>query len=302
MAAKLTLDECKKKFIGFHNRNLTIIDVFVKPRWNSKDGRYYNEKWALCKCDCGNEHSFRLSDVINDAVWSCGCLRNQAVTENIKKAREVYFDKYVYTRRGNTYIDFGNGVTQVDSHANPEIKFYVDTITWNWLKAFTWSVGSNGYVYTSSNYRPFAYHDIIIACPPGYVRDHIDRQRNNNLYQNLRVTTYRGNMINRDYSQIDASGNVKIAGVSFVENRWRVNIRTKERPLYEFYYTQEEAIQRRKELEQEYHIIEEVVPIPRLILSDGSLNYLNFRFDWYPKAYDAIWEFLGIKLVPFLNP
>lgn len=295
MGKRFSLEELKKRYIGFHNRKLTVLDIFEKPKWDSRYGKYYMERWAHCKCDCGNERDFRLSIVIHDDVWSCGCLRDQAAKRNAELARKVLFDKYVYNRRGNTYMMLDNGVVQVDSHSNPDIKFYVDNETWEWFKFFTWSVSRNGYVYTTANYRPYAYHDIIIASPPGYVRDHIDRNRSNNLYQNLRVTTFRGNTINKDYSTRNKSGTV---GVQKQGNKWQVSITTKEGLIWESYDTEEEAVQRRKQLEEQHHIVEELVPVPRLILPDGSLNYRNFRFDWYPPTYEPIWQFLGINLVP----
>ena len=293
----LTVEEAQKKYIGFRNRKLTILDIFTIPRYHSKSKTYYQQKMAVCQCDCGKIHNFRLSDVINDAVWSCGCLRDEAVKENVKIAQKAYFNKYVYNRRGNSYRDFGNGIIEVDSHANPNQKFYVDASTWNVLKVFTWTISqSNGYAYTCVHYMNFAYHTVIISCPPGWVRDHIDRNRSNNTYQNLRITTPRGNILNQDFHPENNMHGY--TGLSHTYQKWYVTIRAADgRTIQESCNSKEEAIKRRQELEQEHHMIEQYVPAPRFTLADGSINP-NFRFDWYAPKYKLFWDFLGIPTLP----
>ena len=291
----MTIEECKNMYIGFKNRNLTIIDITTRPRNHSRTG-VYMEKIAICKCDCGNIHNFRLSDVIHGAVGSCGCLRDRACKENVKLANQAFKEKYVDQRRGNTFTEFPNGIIQVDSHHNPDVKFYVDKITWNWLKVFTWSISNSRYVTTCVNYRNFTYHSLIIACPPsGYTRDHIDRNKANNTYQNLRITTFRGNMINKDYGNTTSG----TTGIAQYYGKWvATGIAPDGKILRESFDSKEQAIERRKQWEQEYYYIEEI-QTPRLILPDGTLNYRNFRWDWYPREFDYIWNFLGIQIIPF---
>ena len=68
---------------------LTILKEVtpVEYPWLSKDGKIYigNHKVFLCMCDCGNEKEIRAASLLSGATQSCGCLRNEKVSENGKK-------------------------------------------------------------------------------------------------------------------------------------------------------------------------------------------------------------------------
>ena len=74
---------------GMKFGRLTILKE-VKPvayPMLSKDGKTYISKHEvfLCVCDCGNEKEIRASSLLSGATQSCGCLRNEKVSENGKK-------------------------------------------------------------------------------------------------------------------------------------------------------------------------------------------------------------------------
>lgn len=68
--AKKSSCECDRnndELMGQKFNSLTIIK-------NSKTkGKKQNNKYIICKCDCGNEREFRLCNVISGRTKSCGC-------------------------------------------------------------------------------------------------------------------------------------------------------------------------------------------------------------------------------------
>lgn len=73
----------KKKAVPFEQRigekhgRLTIIDIVKKE--NSR------ERYALCKCDCGNEKLIDLGSILRKGVDSCGC----KTKEKMRKSRFI---------------------------------------------------------------------------------------------------------------------------------------------------------------------------------------------------------------------
>lgn len=63
------LDKAKSEYIGKKFNMLTIIDCYREVYQNS------NRIFGKCKCDCGNEVGFNLTELKNGNIKSCGCIK-----------------------------------------------------------------------------------------------------------------------------------------------------------------------------------------------------------------------------------
>ncbi len=64
--------------------------VAVKPIGRSKNGTVIWE----CKCNCGNVTKATLVDLKDRNVQSCGCLRSEVSSKNVRIAHKVFLKKY----------------------------------------------------------------------------------------------------------------------------------------------------------------------------------------------------------------
>lgn len=64
------LNVAKTEYIGKKFNNLTIIDCYRKKYQNN------NRIFVLCKCDCGKEKEYNLTEVKNGHYKSCGCSKD----------------------------------------------------------------------------------------------------------------------------------------------------------------------------------------------------------------------------------
>ena len=193
-------------------------------------------------------------------------------------------------------------VVRVQAHNDPNIWFLADTITWLWLHRFCWcySTGNSNYIITKVGTTTFLYHIIILSSLPNYRRDHIDQDKLNNTYGNLRVITNSGNTINTSLNSLNTSG---VKGVSYKKGdshhppRWVAELTINSQLFRKSFKTKEEAIQQRLLWEQEYH---QIIPIdtPKLFNPDGTINH-HFPFGWYTMRYLAVWWALGIQVIPY---
>lgn len=67
--------------IGEKFNRLTIIEVYYKMTPNIKKPR--KDKFAKCKCECGNEHHADYRAVVTGNTKSCGCLRVEKAKQYI---------------------------------------------------------------------------------------------------------------------------------------------------------------------------------------------------------------------------
>ena len=138
-------------------------------------------KFWICHCDCGKVISVSSSHLTSGVTKSCGCLRT---------VRSL--NKYTTEKRGiRVYFNQGKG------------SFICDSDIWEQLKQFTRYRAKNGYVCASvrvdGKHRVIYFHHYVIDCPPGFVRDHINRDKLDNRRSNLRVLTIPENVKNSDY-------------------------------------------------------------------------------------------------------
>ena len=135
-----------------------------------------------------------------------------------------------------------------------------------WLKEFRWYKKPDGYIYA---YIPLKYqslfnhqkniylHRCIMPCEEGYEVDHLDRNKSNNLTNNLMAKTHYANMQNKNYAEykIPTHNTSGVKGVSF-DNRkkkWRAYITIKRKQKFLGYYDNvNDAIKTRQNAEEKY--------------------------------------------------
>ena len=73
------INKLKEDYIGKTFNQLTIIDVIKQYNKNNR-----SEIMFVCKCACGNIKNIRISHIINNKVYSCGCYNR-----SLEKARKL---------------------------------------------------------------------------------------------------------------------------------------------------------------------------------------------------------------------
>ena len=255
--------------------NRVKVDDYIGKTYNRLTvfGHHRNETGDLfldCDCKCGNTASIRFYDVLRSATKSCGCLIAETNSIN-NKARKQY-NEFEYIDEDTVKVWLSN--------CN---EFMIcDSSTWDVLRYYLWRKHHEGYATADlDDGRIVAYHVVILECPTGYVRDHINRNRLDNRYSNLRVVTPTANAINRTLLDKNKSGH---PGVYFDKsrNRWRsfyADPITKQTKFSDF-TTYEDALKDRIEKEQTYYKIEslttnKIINIPivsRIIAERVNIN------------------------------
>ena len=138
------------------------------------------------------------------------------------------------------------------------------------------------------------YHSLLLSFPSNYVTDHIDKNKCNNMYSNLRAIPQSCNRKNVQLQNSSGYKNIRQVGPSL----WSVTMTIpKELGIAQKYktkrcHTLQEAIVIQKEWEDE--IFKKLTfNAPHLFLPDGSINPY-FRFDWFHPRYNEVWKGLGI--------
>lgn len=112
-----------------------------------------------------------------------------------------------------------------------------------------WSLSSDGYVV---NKKVGYLHRFITKCSDSDIIDHIDRNRLNNLHENLRLTTQHENSFNNSLHVHNKSG---VTGVSYIEDRgkWLSQIMYDGKTKFlGRYVNKEDAIKARLKSENKY--------------------------------------------------
>lgn len=138
-------------------------------------------KFWLCHCDCGKSISVSSNRLISGVTKSCGCLRTE-------RNPNEYRNEEDYVR---VYFNRGKG------------SFICDADIWEQMKQFTWYKAKNGYacasVRTAGKHNVIYFHHHVIDCPPGFVRDHINRNKLDNRRSNFRILSIPENVQNSNY-------------------------------------------------------------------------------------------------------
>ena len=275
----------KAKYVGNKYGFLVVNDVYENP--NCGDNKFI-KYIANCTCTyCGRTNVEKyLYQITSGNTVSCGCIREYSNSRAGKFER--YMNYYVYLDPYTVRVFFNN---------EPDKSMLVDTSTWIYLSKYIWSYHkSSGYATTNLEDGKFAaYHYLILECPDGYVRDHINRDRLDNRLCNLRVVTQEANCYNRSTY---ASNRFGVKGVSYDKSRpdrpYMAMIKIPN-PKYipgvnkpKIYHKKrfvclEDAIAYRKMLEKQYYKIESLTT-KKLNYCPDAVGVVEFR----PDNYDQI--------------
>lgn len=226
---------------GVSESRLTVIS-FDK----TLNGKTY---WN-CLCECGNECICNGTKVRNGDTLSCGCLHKERITKHAREIGHIYGG---YNKKINDYDlsgDFGVGY-----FANGE-SFSFDLEDYDRIKDFYWE-NNHGYAVAKKYHNDkteYVYmHRLLIGAQSGYVVDHIDRNRTNNIKNNLRITNNSGNARNASIAKNNTSG---FTGVTYdnSRNKWvaQITVDYKNKVIGR-YIDREDAIKARLEAEARYY-------------------------------------------------
>ena len=215
----------------------------------SFDRFFNNQTYWNCLCECGNKWSCNGANVRNGTTLSCGCLHQEHLSEHARKLGHIYGG---YNKKYNDYDisnDFGIGYFSIGE------MFYFDLEDYDKIKDFYWSK-SHGYavtrIYKNDNIEYIYMHRLVIGAQRGYVVDHIDRNRANNIKNNLRITNNSGNARNASIAKNNMSG---FTGVIYDNNcdKWvaQITVNYQNKSLGRF-TNKEDAIRARLQAEKEY--------------------------------------------------
>lgn len=203
-----------------------------------------------CLCECGNECICNGAKVRNGDTLSCGCLHKERIIEHAREIGHIYGGSNKKINEYDLSGDFGVGY-----FANGE-SFYFDLEDYGRIKDFYWE-NNHGYVVTKKYHHDkteYIYmHRLLIDAQSGYVVDHIDRNRVNNIKNNLRVTDDSGNARNASIAKNNTSG---FTGVTYdnSRNKWVAQITVDyQNKVIGRYIDKEDAIKARLEAETKYY-------------------------------------------------
>lgn len=218
---------------GIKFGRLTVLE-------RSENDKHGNTQW-LCACDCGNQKICLGRSLKRGATQSCGCLHSEVVRKNTIERNKS---------KSNTYDlsnDFGIGYTYNGN------EFYFDLDDYEKIKEYCWHKTVEGYIATRPSYDKFiSMHRLIMNCPNEMQVDHINRIKNDNKKNNLRIVTVKENAMNNNRYKNNTSG---VTGVSWHKQhqKWYASIRYNNNIFFLGLFEDiEEAINVRKNAEIKY--------------------------------------------------
>lgn len=202
--------------------------------------------FADCDCGCKNK-SYNLSKLKNGETKSCGHLR-------------IKHNKPTKTNRIELYTDYGI----IYSNNTP---FYFDLNDLHYLKDKYWYTDNNGYLTHAYviNYKTHyvRFHRLIMNVEDDKFIDHINRKKNDNRKENLRVCTHKENDRNNGLYITNKTG---VSGITWDKdrNKWKASITYNYKTIYIGRFDKkEEAIRAR--LLKELELFKEFAPQKHLI-------------------------------------
>lgn len=208
-----------------------------------------NQAYWNCLCECGKEFSGNGTKIRSGRILSCGCIYEENIKERGRKLGHMYGSHNKKYNKYDLSNDFGIGY-----FTNGE-EFYFDLEDYDKIKNFYWE-NNHGYVMTKIyqfGKQEFVYmHRLILDANDNEIIDHIDRNRKNNLRNNLRVTNNFGNSRNASVAKNNTSGFI---GVTYDKSRmqWIVQIGVNYKNISLGRFTnKEEAVRVRLEAEAKY--------------------------------------------------
>lgn len=136
------------------------------------------------------------------------------------------------------------------------LAFIIDRDDLDKVVKYTWCINPlSGYVQTKTRggrdgSKGLYLHRLIMAAGKGEQVDHINRQKTDNRKSNLRICTGSQNLHN---TSTHSNNRFWIKGVSPDGIGWRAYMQVGHKPLYKYCTTFAQAVEQRKEWEQEYN-------------------------------------------------
>ena len=127
-------------------------------------------------------------------------------------------------RKPNEYTIKGNYVEGVyyDIHHRPKGTFLISIEDFEEVSKHRWTEISRGYLATYDGKKHILLHRFLLECPDGLVIDHINRNKQDNRRENLRVCSQSVNSRNREFA-IGKSGERYIA-YDKSQDRYKIQI------------------------------------------------------------------------------
>lgn len=99
----------KKEHPSYYNNlinqvfgKLTVLEFDEKTTIEKRTENNKKSYW-LCKCECGNQISVVSTSLLNGSTKSCGCLRSEVASENIKKIQPLATQRLTDNLIGQTF-------------------------------------------------------------------------------------------------------------------------------------------------------------------------------------------------------
>ena len=206
------------------------------------DTKSSHSRW-LCKCNCGNEEVFSISQLKRRKNLMCSqCvekykdIRNVISEENLD-SNGILINIVQSTQRKQNKYEIQNDETIIND------KIIVDSKFMDYLKSFDRYIGidSRGYAYFSYCGQNVYLHRLLTKTSLFFdmsgkdkdmeIIDHINRNRCDNRIKNLRMIKKSENPINCSVYSNNKSGH---KGISWLERlqKWQVNIQHKKINYY----------------------------------------------------------------------
>ena len=164
-------------------------------------------------------------------------------------------ERTMHDRNDFKIINDDYAVMNVYNRKNEKVKeVLVDIEDVERLQPHKWCMSSNKeYIGSFINGKQVSLHRFILNYNGKLVIDHINRNTFDNRKSNLRIVTRSQNAMNSCAKSTNKTG---IKGVSISNNtskKWKAQIFVNGKGYAEYFETKDEAIQKRKEMELEYH-------------------------------------------------
>lgn len=238
-----TMVKVKKDLTNYKFERLTVIkQVEDHIDINSK----HKSQW-LCQCDCGNTVIVTGRNLKSGHTKSCGCLKIELTkTKNKKYNKYIIIDDIVYI-----YFNACEEYTCINLDKWENIPF---------IKQLCWCKDGNGYATANvpknlqEHFKTtkIYLHQLICSCDDKHEPDHLDRNKLNNLTENLQPKTRKNNNLNKGLLRNNHSG---ITGVYWGkrDNKWIAQITINNKTIFlGSFIKKDDAIYTRLKAELEY--------------------------------------------------
>lgn len=210
---KVRQDLSGQKFV-----QLTVLqqtEDYIRP--NGQHSAQY-----LCECDCGRSNPFKvLADNLKKGkTQRCKICQYEVIGQTRKKYNEYKIENNI------VYIKL----------SNCDVFTTVNLDKWNsisYIKEFCWYRGNNGYAWATlpkkyrkhfNNKKLIGLHQLVCPCEKGCEPDHLDRNKLNNLTNNLKPKTRSENMMNIGLRANNKSGHTGV-GWNKKLHKWYAEIK-----------------------------------------------------------------------------